>query len=207
MLAFLTPGSPAIYAFLGICLVLVLVFEFSNGFHDTANAVATVIYTHSLKPVLRRGLVRASMNFLGVMLGGIAVAYALVELIPPDALSPPERRDRGRHAGGDLHLGAGLERRHLVARHPELELARPDRRAHRHRGRELACAMAAASANGVDWHQIWSVLRLAAGLAGARLRAWPWLPVPAASSCSCTTSISTSRRRRRSRRSGGCAAS
>jgi inorganic phosphate transporter, PiT family len=69
--------------------VLVLVFEFSNGFHDTANAVATVIYTHALRPpvaVVWSGI----MNFLGVMLGGIAVAYALVELIPPEVLSPPD---------------------------------------------------------------------------------------------------------------------
>lgn len=68
------------------CFLLVLIFEF---FHDTANAVATVIYTNSLKPyyaVAWSGL----MNFLGVLLGGIAVAYALVELIPPDVLSPPD---------------------------------------------------------------------------------------------------------------------
>ncbi|MCW6512704.1 inorganic phosphate transporter [Lichenifustis flavocetrariae] len=89
MLAFLAPGSPATLAFLFACLLLVLVFEFSNGVHDTANAVATVIYTHSLKPVpavVWSGL----MNFLGVILGGIAVAFALVELIPPDVLSPPD---------------------------------------------------------------------------------------------------------------------
>ena len=58
------------------------------AFTDTANAVATVIYTNSLKPraaVLWSGI----MNFLGVLLGGIAVAYALVELLPPEVLSPP----------------------------------------------------------------------------------------------------------------------
>src|SRR5580698_5454423 len=71
-----------------LALGLALGFEFVNGFHDTANAVATVIYTNSLKPtyaVVWSGL----MNFLGVLLGGIAVAYALVELIPPEVLSPP----------------------------------------------------------------------------------------------------------------------
>src|ERR1700743_2446971 len=89
MLASLTQGSPAILAILAACFVLALAFEFSNGFHDTANAVATVIYTHSLKPgyaVVWSGV----MNFTGVIVGGIAVAYALVELIPPDALSPPD---------------------------------------------------------------------------------------------------------------------
>ncbi|GAC89202.1 inorganic phosphate low-affinity transporter [Gluconobacter thailandicus F149-1 = NBRC 100600] len=73
---------------LGLCFLLVCVFEFANGFHDTANAVATVIYTNSLKPkvaVVWSGL----MNLLGVLLGGIAVAYTLVELLPPDVLSPP----------------------------------------------------------------------------------------------------------------------
>ena len=73
---------------LGMCFLLVCVFEFANGFHDTANAVATVIYTNSLKPrvaVIWSGL----MNLTGVLAGGIAVAYALVELLPPDVLSPP----------------------------------------------------------------------------------------------------------------------
>lgn len=72
---------------LTICFLLVCVFEFVNGFHDTANAVATVIYTHSLKPkqaVLWSGL----MNFIGVLAGGISVAYGLVELLPADVLSP-----------------------------------------------------------------------------------------------------------------------
>jgi PiT family inorganic phosphate transporter len=89
MLSFLAQGSPTTGGFLIVCLALVLAFEFSNGFHDTANAVATVIYTNSLKPlyaVVWSGL----MNFLGVPLGGIAVAYALVQLIPPEVLSPPD---------------------------------------------------------------------------------------------------------------------
>lgn len=50
MLASLAPGSPATIAILAGCFILVLFFEFSNGFHDTANAVATVIYTNSLRP-------------------------------------------------------------------------------------------------------------------------------------------------------------
>ena len=88
MFSFLAQGSPTTIGFLRVCLALVLAFEFSNGFHDTANAVATVIYTNSLMPlyaVVWSGL----MNFLGVILGGIAVAYALVQLIPPEVLSPP----------------------------------------------------------------------------------------------------------------------
>lgn len=71
--------------FLIICLLLACFFEFINGFHDTANAVATVIYTNSMKPtvaVVYSGL----LNFAGVLLGGIAVAMGIVNLLPMDAL-------------------------------------------------------------------------------------------------------------------------
>ena len=85
----LATGSAPSLALLGLCFVLVLAFEFSNGFHDTANAVATVIYTHSLKPV-QAVVWSAICNFAGVVLGGIAVAYALVEILPPEVLTPPD---------------------------------------------------------------------------------------------------------------------
>ena len=88
MFQHLATGSTPTLVLLGLCFLLVLVFEFSNGFHDTANAVATVIYTHSLKP-LQAVIWSGFWNFLGVILGGIAVAYALVELLPPEVLSPP----------------------------------------------------------------------------------------------------------------------
>ncbi len=72
-------------ALLFVCLAIALSFEFVNGFHDTANAVATVIYTRSLKPwkaVIWSGL----MNFIGVLLGGVAVAFSIVHLLPVDLL-------------------------------------------------------------------------------------------------------------------------
>jgi PiT family inorganic phosphate transporter len=68
-----------------LCLVAVCAFEFVNGFHDTANAVATVIYTNTLKPwvaVMWSG----TWNFLGVMLGGISVAMGIVNLLPVETL-------------------------------------------------------------------------------------------------------------------------
>ena len=68
-----------------ICLIIACLFEFVNGFHDTANAVATVIYTHSLKPqfaVIWSGF----WNFVGVNLGGIAVAMGIVNLLPMEVL-------------------------------------------------------------------------------------------------------------------------
>jgi inorganic phosphate transporter, PiT family len=89
MLVHFMPSSSIITVMLGLCFLMVLVFEATNGFHDSSNAVATVIYTHSLKPtqaVIWSGI----MNFVGVLVGGIAVAYALVEILPPDVLTPPD---------------------------------------------------------------------------------------------------------------------
>ena len=66
-----------------IGLLFALSFEFANGFHDTANAVATVIYTHSLKPtvaVVWSGL----WNFAGVLVSSGAVAFGIVNLLPAD---------------------------------------------------------------------------------------------------------------------------
>ena len=68
-----------------ICLIAACGFEFVNGFHDTANAVATVIYTNSLKPwfaVIWSGI----WNFLGVLLGGIGVAVSIINLLPVETL-------------------------------------------------------------------------------------------------------------------------
>ncbi|MRG98116.1 inorganic phosphate transporter [Polyangium spumosum] len=68
-----------------LCLLIALGFEFVNGFHDTANAVATVIYTNSLKPhvaVVLSGV----CNFVGVFLGGIAVAMGIMKLLPVELL-------------------------------------------------------------------------------------------------------------------------
>jgi phosphate/sulfate permease len=67
------------------CLFVTLGFEFVNGFHDTANAVATVIYTNTLPPKVAVGL-SGFLNFLGVFLGGIAVAMGIVKLLPVELL-------------------------------------------------------------------------------------------------------------------------
>ena len=89
MLSHLDPASALAFGLLIFALIMVIAFETTNGFHDAANAVATVIYTKSLAPsqaVVLSGL----LNFVGVMVGGIAVAYALVELLPAEVLSPPD---------------------------------------------------------------------------------------------------------------------
>jgi PiT family inorganic phosphate transporter len=70
---------------LGVALLIALGFEFVNGFHDTANAVATVIYTHSLPPnfaVMWSGF----FNFLGVLLSSGAVAFGIISLLPVELI-------------------------------------------------------------------------------------------------------------------------
>src|ERR1700752_2838702 len=77
--------TTTIIVLLVLCLVLACFFEFINGFHDTANAVATVIYTNSMKPtvaVVYSGI----LNFIGVLLGGITVAMGIVNLLPMEVL-------------------------------------------------------------------------------------------------------------------------
>ncbi len=68
-----------------LALTFVLAFELINGFHDTANAVATVIYTKAMPPHLAVVL-SGIFNFLGVLLGGVGVAYAIVHLLPVELL-------------------------------------------------------------------------------------------------------------------------
>jgi phosphate/sulfate permease len=78
--------DPTHTALLIFCLVLACAFEFINGFHDTANAVATVIYTNSLKPwvaVVWSGI----WNSIGVFAGGIAVAMGISNLLPAEVLT------------------------------------------------------------------------------------------------------------------------
>jgi len=78
-------GSFLPYLLLGIALLVALGFEFVNGFHDTANAVATVIYTHSLEPhvaVVWSGL----WNFLGVLTSSGLVAFGIISLLPVELI-------------------------------------------------------------------------------------------------------------------------
>jgi len=78
-------GAAWPYVLLGIALLVALAFEFVNGFHDTANAVATVIYTHSLDPNL--AVVWSGFwNFLGVVTSTGAVAFGIVSLLPVELI-------------------------------------------------------------------------------------------------------------------------
>ncbi len=77
--------SYAPYAMLAMALLIALGFEFVNGFHDTANAVATVIYTHSLEPniaVVWSGI----CNLAGVLFSSGTVAFAVITLLPVELI-------------------------------------------------------------------------------------------------------------------------
>jgi PiT family inorganic phosphate transporter len=81
------------YILLFVALLIALGFEFVNGFHDTANAVATVIYTHSLPAPI--AVVWAGMfNFLGVLVSSGAVAFGIISLLPVELILQV-----GSHAG------------------------------------------------------------------------------------------------------------
>ncbi|WP_345815910.1 inorganic phosphate transporter [Paraburkholderia sp. PREW-6R] len=73
------------YLLLGVALLIALGFEFVNGFHDTANAVATVIYTHSLAPNLAV-VWSGAWNFLGVLTSTGAVAFGILQLLPVELI-------------------------------------------------------------------------------------------------------------------------
>ena len=82
-----------VFILLGVALLIALGFEFVNGFHDTANAVATVIYTHALPgyiAVVWSGI----FNFLGVVLSSGAVAFGIISLLPVELILQV-----GSHAG------------------------------------------------------------------------------------------------------------
>jgi PiT family inorganic phosphate transporter len=84
-LAGLELGSALPYILLGTALLVALGFEFVNGFHDTANAVATVIYTHSMEPhiaVVWSGF----WNFAGVVTSSGVVAFTIISLLPVELI-------------------------------------------------------------------------------------------------------------------------
>jgi PiT family inorganic phosphate transporter len=84
-LAGVTDTTAWAYVLLGVALLIALGFEFVNGFHDTANAVATVIYTHSLEPnlaVVWSGL----CNLAGVLTSTGTVAFTVITLLPVELI-------------------------------------------------------------------------------------------------------------------------
>src|SRR5208283_1770648 len=84
-----TSGTPVVsilpFLLLAVALLIALGFEFVNGFHDTANAVATVIYTHAL-PAPIAVVWSGCFNFLGVLLSSGAVAFGIITLLPVELI-------------------------------------------------------------------------------------------------------------------------
>jgi PiT family inorganic phosphate transporter len=77
--------ATGVFVLLGIALLIALGFEFVNGFHDTANAVATVIYTHSL-PANLAVIWSGSWNLIGVLTSSGTVAFTVVSLLPVELI-------------------------------------------------------------------------------------------------------------------------
>ena len=126
------PLATGAFVLLGLALVIALGFEFVNGFHDTANAVATVIYTHSLPPMVAV-VWSGTFNFLGVLTSTGAVAFSIVNLLPVELILQVGRR---RRVCDDVRA---VDRRHHLepgdvgVRHPEQLLPRAGRVDHRGR--------------------------------------------------------------------------
>ena len=78
-------SSALVWLLLGLALIIALAFEFVNGFHDTANAVATVIYTHAL-PAPVAVVWSGFFNFLGVLFSTGAVAFGIISLLPVELI-------------------------------------------------------------------------------------------------------------------------
>src|SRR4030088_1627366 len=107
------------YILLFVALLIALGFEFVNGFHDTANAVATVIYTHSL-PAEFAVMWSGFFNFLGVLFSSGAVAFGIVSLLPVELILQGQQR-RLRDGVRAADRGDHLEPRHLVFRSARLQ--------------------------------------------------------------------------------------
>ncbi len=143
---FLADLTPATAALLIGALVLAFGFEAINGFHDTANAVATVIYTNTLKPwyaVVWSGI----WNFVGVVVSSGAVAYSIVALLPVELVHPR----RGRRP--DSRWSSRCWSRRIVWNFgtwyvglPGFELAHADRLDRRRRPRRIGLIEASGSA-------------------------------------------------------------
>jgi PiT family inorganic phosphate transporter len=152
----LDPASALAFGLLTFALLMVILFEATNGFHDAANAVATVIYTKSLPPI-QAVVLSGVMNFIGVLLGGIAVAYALVELLPAEVLSPPD-------GGPAVAMLVSLFIAALTWNIGTWWFALPNSSSHCLIGSLIGVALGNAFARsrslseGVHWAQLWKVL-------------------------------------------------
>lgn len=141
---------------------LALAFDFVNGFHDTANACATVIYTKALKPSVAIGMA-GILNFLGAVLVGTAVAMVITKIIPRDTIS--------------LLLVVAVLIAALIWNLITWWYGIPVSSSHCLIGSLFGAGIAANGLNGVDWHELNHVLAALlispiAGFGGGWLLTW-----------------------------------
>lgn len=147
-----------VFALLGLALLIALGFEFVNGFHDTANAVATVIYTHSMPP-LAAVIWSGAFNFLGVMVSSGAVAYGIITLLPVELILQV-----GNTAGYAMIFSLLIAA--IVWNLGTWALGIPNSSSHALIGSIMGVGLAnqlmapaGQATSGVDWSQAWNVAR------------------------------------------------
>lgn len=146
---------PDFYSFTGIMLITVFVLivlqEAINGFHDAANAIATVIYANALTP-MQAVTLSAVFNFLGVLIGGTAVAFSLVYLLPENLVA-------GINTRGEAALFAAMIVSAVVWNFGTWWLGIPNSTTHAYIGSIIGAAMADAFLHGqsvagqINWLQ------------------------------------------------------
>ena len=151
------PLAIGAFVLLGVALLIALGFEFVNGFHDTANAVATVIYTHSL-PAQVAVIWSGFFNFLGVLTSSGAVAFTIVSLLPVELILKV-----GSGAGYAMIFALLLAA--ILWNLGTWALGLPASSSHTLIGSIIGVGLAnellnrGSSVSGVDWGQVWEVFK------------------------------------------------
>ncbi len=142
---------------LGLALLIALGFEFVNGFHDTANAVATVIYTHSL-PAQVAVIWSGFFNFLGVLTSSGAVAFTVVSLLPVELILQV-----GSGAGYAMIFSLLIAA--IIWNLGTWSMGLPASSSHTLIGSIIGVGLAnelmnrGSGVSGVDWSQVWDVFK------------------------------------------------
>jgi PiT family inorganic phosphate transporter len=154
-------GGPTLaigaFVLLGVALLIALGFEFVNGFHDTANAVATVIYTHSL-PAQVAVIWSGFFNFLGVLTSSGAVAFTIVSLLPVELILQV-----GSGAGYAMIFALLIAA--IIWNLGTWALGLPASSSHTLIGSIIGVGLAnellnrGSGVSGVDWGQVWGVFK------------------------------------------------
>ena len=154
-------GGPVLatgaFVLLGVALLIALGFEFVNGFHDTANAVATVIYTHSL-PAQVAVVWSGFFNFLGVLTSSGAVAFTIVSLLPVELILQV-----GSGAGYAMIFALLIAA--IIWNLGTWALGLPASSSHTLIGSIIGVGLAnqlmghGSGVSGVDWTQVWGVFK------------------------------------------------